>query len=325
MQTRDITNTLSALVSQPGYRHYLRRKLMTRYGYIPKTTRRAARRQTSSHLPDSMAAPISQLAARLAIMPEGHLSNPVSLLGLTIGYFNEQQFRYLFNEVFVEACYWFRTNRAAPVIIDCGSNIGMSVLFFKTLYPHANLIGFEPDPATFGQLTENVRANALNDVALHNIALSDKDGDLDFFISPEEQGSLLMSVHQERLPGEKITVPAKRLSTFIPDHVDLLKIDIEGSEANVLAELDSSGVMHRIERIHLEYHHHLKPTKDGLSEILGVLERNDFGYQIRAHWGQGLPKPGTFQDIAIFAYGPRERYGVSGPYSLFNTRSSALA
>src|ERR1044071_4816990 len=36
----------------------------------------------------------------------------------------------------------FATND--PFIIDCGSNIGLSIIYFKTRYPNAKIIGFEP-------------------------------------------------------------------------------------------------------------------------------------------------------------------------------------
>jgi FkbM family methyltransferase len=42
-----------------------------------------------------------------------------------------------------------------------GANIGMSVVFFKSLYADAEVLAFEPDPRTFSQLEENVQANRL--------------------------------------------------------------------------------------------------------------------------------------------------------------------
>jgi FkbM family methyltransferase len=290
MQYSRIAGILRMMAQERGYRQYIWDKLLRPTGV-----------EVSANLPDRMATPIAQLALRQNYTPSGRLENPISLLGFKIGYPVEWQFRNLLREIFVEGCYFFQAERPDPVIVDCGSNIGISIIFFKALYPEARVIGFEPDPSTFTQLTENVRLNGLASVELHNIALAEMEGNTDFFISAKEQSSLWMSVHQERLPGIPITVPTKRLSTFIPDRVDLMKMDIEGSETGVLGELEASGALVRIEQIHLEYHHHITPTRDSMSEILAILERNGFGYQIQAR-SPNWPTPTVYQDLALFAY-----------------------
>ena len=42
-------------------------------------------------------------------------------------------------------------------VIDCGANIGMSITYFKRLYPKSKIIGFEPDPKIFETLKKNIR------------------------------------------------------------------------------------------------------------------------------------------------------------------------
>jgi FkbM family methyltransferase len=233
--------------------------------------------------------------------PDNRLKNPISLFGFRVRYLDKEHFRSVVNEVFVDGCYWFHSEKPDPIIVDCGSNIGISILFFKMLYPRALVIGFEPDPNTFDVLCENVRVNRIENVELHNIALSDDDRDIDFIVSSEKQGSLLNGVFAERLRGVAIKVPAKRLSPFIPDRADLMKMDIEGSESIVMNELEASGTLGRIGHIHLEYHHHIIRAQDSMAEMLGLLERNGFGYQLQArqrHW----PNPAVFQDVGLYAY-----------------------
>ena len=67
-------------------------------------------------------------------------------------------------------------------------------------------------------------------------------------------------------------------------------MDIEGSEQVVLNELEASGALQRVKRIHLEYHHHICHTLDTMSDVLALLERNGFGYQIQAHSRAGPPQ-----------------------------------
>ena len=285
-------------VRNPGYRDYLRFKLLRSIGCEVGST---ADILVNPSLPSPMAASIARQVARLHRRPTDYLENPFEFLGTRIKYLDEQQFRYSIEEIFVDGCYWFSSNRADPVIIDCGSNIGVSILFFKALYPQATVIGFEPDPTTFGVLVENMHENKHLNVELHNVALCDRDTNIDFYTSPERRGLLTMSACPERLPGLAITVPGKPLSPFIGERVDLMKMDIEGSEDVVMAELETSGALQRISRIHLEYHHHIDQIRDVMSGILALLERNGFGYQIRAAC-PGWPEPGVFEDVAIFAY-----------------------
>ena len=46
----------------------------------------------------------------------------------------------LFNEIFLHHEYHFTAANETPHIIDCGSNIGMSVIYFKMLYPEAEIV-----------------------------------------------------------------------------------------------------------------------------------------------------------------------------------------
>ena len=85
----------------------------------------------------------------------------VSVVGCEFAHRGERAFRFLFNELFADACYSFRAQTDSPLIFDCGSNIGLSILFFKKLYPKARVIGFEPDPLTFQTLRENSERNSL--------------------------------------------------------------------------------------------------------------------------------------------------------------------
>jgi FkbM family methyltransferase len=266
-----------------------------------RSVRIASAIRRDDNLPKQMRSELGRVAVRVENTTLGRLPNPMRVLGFHIGYLGEEQFRYLLHEIFFDGCYRFRIDNESPTIIDCGSNIGMSVLFFKALYPDARIMAFEPDPDTFQQLSENIRINNLSGIDLRNVALSSQDMNIEFFISSEAAGVLTMSADPNRISDARITVPAKRLSSFIPEHVDLMKVDIEGLEYSVLSELENSDVLRRIDRIHLEYHHHIRLAEDKMSEMLNLLERSGFGYQIQAR-SRKWPSFPVFQDIAIFAY-----------------------
>jgi FkbM family methyltransferase len=211
-------------------------------------------------------------------------------------------FEYLFRHIFWKMEYYFESENPAPFILDCGSNIGVSVLFFKTLFPAATIKAFEPSPGAFACLQANILQNSLENVSAHNLALAGEAGDLELFVPPENQGHLCTSSAAGRTPGGKaIRVEAVTLSPFVDRPVDLVKMDIEGPETQVLAEMEQAGSLNMVSRLIVEYHHHLTPGDDGLSQILGILERNGFGYHIDSP-PKLLYLPGTFQDIMIRAY-----------------------
>lgn len=91
-----------------------------------------------------------------------------------------------------------------------------------------------------------------------------------------------MSTLRQRHSGPSILVPARRLSEFIFSDIDLLKIDVEGAEGEILSDLATTGKLRYVKRLHLEYHHHIDATEDNISSALNLMEKNGFGYQLRA-------------------------------------------
>jgi hypothetical protein len=99
-----------------------------------------------------------------------------NLLGLDVGFYNYSDIIQVFSEVFIEECYNFKTDKSDPFIIDCGGNIGMATLYFKKLYPNANILVFEPEPHSFDILQKNIAANGIKNVVAINKAVSNEVG-----------------------------------------------------------------------------------------------------------------------------------------------------
>ena len=70
------------------------------------------------------------------------------------------------DEIWHNQSYFFECRTKRPFIIDCGSNIGLSVLYFKQLFPNSNILAFEPDPILCKYLNQNVRANGLTEIEI---------------------------------------------------------------------------------------------------------------------------------------------------------------
>ncbi len=239
-------------------------------------------------------------AGSKAAILRGLISSGGTRMGFGIAHFDRPTLNFLYREIFTRQQYYFRADCEAPLILDCGANLGMASLYFKWLYPKSRVQAFEPDPATFQLLKQNIVQNNL-DVEAHNCALWDEDGEVDFFVDSGNPGTLLMSTEISRMNGESIKVPACRLSNFIDGTVDFLKLDVEGAEHKVLRDLVQTGKMSAIRQMVVEYHHRLGQHKSCLAEFLAMLEQAGFEYQVRAEV-YPVSSRDVFQDVLIGAY-----------------------
>ena len=94
----------------------------------------------------------------------------------------------MFREILIKFDYYFKANSPNPFIVDCGSNVGLSLLFFKILYPECRVIAFEPDNDNFRVLSDNVSNNNLKDIQLNNKALGSDRGTKKFYYNPSKPG-----------------------------------------------------------------------------------------------------------------------------------------
>ena len=225
----------------------------------------------------------------------------IAAMGQIFHSFSYRSFLALFEEIYVGQPYAFACAKPNPVIFDCGSNIGISVLFFKKLFPNATIECFEPDPATFAILQQNIASNRLENVRAHAVALSDKNGEITFYNDPNQAGNLCMSIDAARMSKNAITVPTRKLSDLMMGPVDYCKIDVEGAEHLVIDDLAESGKLKLIDQLFIEYHHHIRADENRLGQMLAILEANGFGYQI-AGVHITPQKARQFQDVLIYAY-----------------------
>ena len=196
----------------------------------------------------------------------------------TVGFNDRPNLYILYKDIFVHRFYHFEAVRRDPLILDCGSNIGMSVLYFKRIYPAARIIAFEPDPEVKPFLETNIIANKLKNVECIQAALS-SDATKKVFFSDGVCGSGLaesLTLEQSHT-WKRYEVSCRRLRDFLTEPVDFLKMNIEGAEYEVL--LDSEDRLRQIREMIIEYHH-LPGLRRSLHDILAILDRQGFEYLI---------------------------------------------
>jgi FkbM family methyltransferase len=175
-------------------------------------------------------------------------------------------------EIFMDEIYK-QDLPAKPYIIDCGANIGLSVIYMKRLYPDAEILAFEPDEQNFELLKQNVQAFGYFDVVLKKEAVWVENQVMSF----SGRGSTDSKLVQE-LSGHSVLVNAIRLKDIIHKKTDFLKIDIEGAEFAVLNDIQEN--LHFVQNLFFEYHGNFSQNYQ-LNEILVLLVNHGFNYYIR--------------------------------------------
>lgn len=143
-------------------------------------------------------------------------------------------------EIFEHKVYDLFYPKTNPTIVDIGSHIGLSILFFKNKFPEAKIYGFEPNPRTFRYLSENIkRNNNTSDIQLHNKAVVEKSAKNKLYVKSlfSSRSSLFANVGTRKL--QTVTVDTINFSELLKKFkkIDILKIDAEGMEHKFLPEL----------------------------------------------------------------------------------------
>jgi FkbM family methyltransferase len=152
------------------------------------------------------------------------------------------------------------------LVIDAGAHVG---LFCLRVSPHADrVIALEPDPANFNILTLNLKRNQVSNVESLELALSPSANGAVLEGGPESGGGRIIGAG-----GSGWRVKSVRLEDLISEYgpVDLLKVDIEGSEFEVF-DTASDAALREISAIVCELHLRSNEGRDvTLAERLGSL------------------------------------------------------
>lgn len=223
-----------------------------------------------------------------------------TLFGGTFTFSDAAGYLHSVDEIFGEDVYKFKTPNHSPYIIDCGANMGLSILYFKKNYPDSTILAFEPDHKTFNILKENTAH--LDGVTIREEAVWTADTTLEFFSEGSLAGSAMVDFAHK---NNKTSVRAIDLKKYLNRKIDFLKIDIEGAENELI--FDIKDHLSQVDKMFLEYHG-LIDEPQNLGEILNLMKEAGFQYYIRLA-GETVKfpfcgeKPVNFnQQLNIFCY-----------------------
>jgi FkbM family methyltransferase len=179
-------------------------------------------------------------------------------------------------ELLVSEVLW-RLTDLGEVTIDVGANIGYTAsILASRAGPSGAVFGFEPHPGVFAEASANISRwteYSVAPVTLARSALSARPGQLHLYVPDTFAGNRgLSSLESDRSGEEVIIVEATTLDEVVGPTatVGMLKVDVEGHEAEVLAGGAAVLGRHAVRDVVFEdYNPH--PSK-----VAAVLERYDY-------------------------------------------------
>ena len=182
-----------------------------------------------------------------------------------------------FGEVILDKSYDLNLRFTPEVIIDCGANIGLTSIFFKNKYPNATIIAIEPEKNNFAILNKNLAG--YEKIILYNNGIWDKKTNLK--IEDAGYGNWGFIVHETSEESDS-TIKAISLNDIVKDNnlgsIDILKIDIEGSEKEVF-EADYDYWLSKTKVLIIELHDRLR--KGASKAFFKALSNYDFDLAVK--------------------------------------------
>ncbi len=187
-----------------------------------------------------------------------------------------------YKEIIKDRIYEFETKNLKPYIIDCGANMGLSVLYFARKYPTATIMAFEPEAPIYDVLEKNIATYQLRHVTAVKKAVWNTETTLRFYTDSGMGGSVenVFSTQEPKL------IETVRLKDYINRQVDFLKLDIEGAEYTVLQ--DCTDVLHHVQNLFVEYHSFINKEQH-LDDLLALLKQAGFRYHLRQSFSRSHP------------------------------------
>jgi FkbM family methyltransferase len=211
------------------------------------------------------------------------LGKSLKLFDNEVFFSDNLSFLWQYEDIFAQEIYKFKSSDSSPLIIDCGANIGLSLVYFKLHYPKSRIVAFEPNPNVLEVCHSNIKSFNLKDIALHNHALWNEEKTI-LLECDKADGSFI----SEQSSTDTIEVKSVKLSDYINEPTELLKIDIEGAEYEVLKE--SEPKLNLVKNIFIEYHSRADSVQN-LHQLLDILADQGFRYHIKS---TGILNPSPF-------------------------------
>ncbi|MEI7735367.1 MAG: FkbM family methyltransferase [Ferruginibacter sp.] len=182
-----------------------------------------------------------------------------------------------FEEVILQQTYNIPLNFLPKNIIDGGGNIGLTACFFATKFTGATIVSVEPDDDNFNILNDNIKP--YSNISAIKAGIWNKSAYLK--ITNTTAGNNAFTI-EETLSPETGTLKALSITDIMAkmkwDYIDILKLDIEGSEKEVFSD-DFENWLPKTKVIVIELHDAMKP---GCSRaVFAAVNKYNFSFNFK--------------------------------------------
>ena len=187
-----------------------------------------------------------------------------------------QIYQYFEYKPLVEAYQKHFPNCKALNIIDAGSNIGLTSVYLSKDFPNSNFITIEPDSSNFASVSYNLETNGVKNVVKIKGGLWSKNTNLKIVNDFRDKNDWSIRVEET---NEEADLKAFSISYLMQEYnfetIDILKIDIEGSEKEVFTGSNADvSFLSKTKCIAVEIHDEF----DCRDEIYAILTKYNFKY-----------------------------------------------
>jgi len=188
---------------------------------------------------------------------------------------NSDADRSVFEEVFRDLDYKIVDTQiagAGNLIIDIGAHIGCFSLYCRCLNSSVKILAYEPEAENFNNLKENIRKNNFHDIQVKNLAVSDRDGQKNIYISDDSHNHSLIKEIEHTNELKVQTIGINRILDR-QELVDLIKIDCEGAEFEIIQTITPENFK-KIKTLYIEYHEF--NDRQNHQTLVDILKKNNF-------------------------------------------------
>ena len=151
--------------------------------------------------------------------------------------------------------------KEVKTIVDGGSHIGASAIYFSLMYPDCKIICVEPSKENSMLLKQNLKLNGIKSDVI-NKCISDKRKTITFHYN--KKNPAYSGISKDGKEKIKTTTLNQIIKNSGEREIDLLKLDIEGEEIKIIKKLNKNI----IKRVILETHFDKYPLKTNLMKII---------------------------------------------------------
>lgn len=200
--------------------------------------------------------------------------------------------------------------KIAPVVVDVGANVGLYSGLALESCPSAQVFAFEPHPETFQKLQRN-----LPNIQAFNVGMGSAAGSFTMYDYADQASShaslyaeVFTDIHQR--PHRSFDIEIRTLDAVIPElgieHIDLLKVDVEGHELEVFKGAAQCLQKGMVQAIQFEFNEMNIASRTYFKDFFDYLKGYRFfrllpnGYYPIEHYSPVQCEIFAFQNIVCF-------------------------